>query len=341
MLNAGMSDKLTYKILKIFGLGPKVEANDWLNNPKVLQLRKDLKAGRYANLERLLDYQIYNDPETYSLCISGLGQWSGNPGFLKNYLQKYPHSSHAFIINGCHKINWAWEARTGQYADSVSGRQWKIFFERLELADELLHKAIETDSANVETYCYLIMLAMGRGDEKSDIFSKFTSLKIKQPNHVPGHTHMLYALTKKWGGSYEAMFSFARNTYKNMDAGSPLGTLVAQAHIEKWCDMDDDDEVAARVYMESEEVQQEIQDAFNNSLNHQNYQAKSLDPMYASIFAMAFFLGGEYKLARQNCARLSRGFSAYPWYYLMEEVNDELNAGYILDRVMKQIRNSV
>jgi len=341
MLNAGMSGGVTYKLLKTFGLGPKVEANDWLNNPKVLQLRKDLKAGKYASLERVLDFQRHKDPEIYSLFIAGLGQWSRNPGFLENYLQKYPQSSHALIINACHKINWAWEARTGQYADNVTEKQWECFFQRLELADELLHKAIQLAPSNVESYCYLIMLAMGRGDDKSEIFSKFTSLKIKQPNHATGHTHMLYALTRKWGGSYDAMFSFARNTYKNMQAGSPLGILIPQAHIEKWCDLDDDDEMAARDYIASEEVQGEIRDAFDNSLNHESYQSKSLDPMYASIFAMAFFLGGDYRLARQNCARLTRGFSAYPWYYLTAEVNDELNAGYILDRVMKLIRNSV
>lgn len=43
MLNAGMTPGIKYKTMKKIGLGPKVEANGWLNNTKAIELRHEFK----------------------------------------------------------------------------------------------------------------------------------------------------------------------------------------------------------------------------------------------------------------------------------------------------------
>ena len=176
--------------------------------------------------------------------------------------------------------------------------------------------------------------------EQSELFRLFSILKTKAPNHLIGHSHMLYALTEKWGGSDEDMFSFARNTIHQMTPGSSLGALIAQAHIEKWSDMDDEDDNLAYSYISNSAVQDELLQAFNQSINHKDYRYSTINPLPASLFAMAFYLGGNYKIARINCAKLTKGFPEYPWYYLNESEKDTLNAGYVLDRVVKRLTNS-
>ena len=127
--------------------------------------------------------------------------------------------------------------------------------------------------------------------------------------------------------------------FSQITPGSSLGALIAQAHIEKWSDIDDEDDDLAYSYISSSDVQEELLQAFNQSINHKDYQYSILTPICAGFFAMAFYLGGNYKIARINCAKLTQGFSEYPWYYLNETEKDTLNAGYVLDRVIKQLRN--
>lgn len=75
-------------------------------------------------------------------------------------MNKYPNSAHACIISGSNKIHWAWQARTGNFADEVSDKQWRYFFDRLEQAQTLLNRATDIDPSNAEAYCYLIKAAM-------------------------------------------------------------------------------------------------------------------------------------------------------------------------------------
>lgn len=339
MLNAGMAPGLKYKIMRKIGLGPRIEANGWLNNPKAIQLRHQFKKNNFGLIEESLSSINGKNEELYSLLISALRQFSGNPRFIDEYVKKYPNSVHANIISGSNKIHWAWEARTGNYAEEVADKQWKHFFDRLEQAQNLLNRAVYIDSSNAEAYSYLIKTAMGMGAAQSELFTLFSVLKMKSPNHLIGHSHMLYALTEKWGGSDEDMFSFARNTFTQATPGSSLGALIAQAHIEKWSDIEDEDDELACTYISSSDVKEELLQAFNQSINHKNYQYNVLTPMFAGIFAMAFYLSGNYKMARINCAKLTKGLSEYPWYYLNETEKDTLNAGYVLDRVIKKIRN--
>jgi len=340
MLSAGLSGGLFYSFIRKIGLGPKIESNDWLNNPKAIQLRKEFKKKNFDTIENSLNGAQARNVDLYTLLISALGQFPGNPKFIGEYVRKYPDSEHAYIIAGSNKIHWAWEARTGNPADEVSDKQWDLFFERLSQANSLLNQSLDISSSNAEAYSHLIQVAMGLGVDQKELFSIFSSLKIRKPNHVIGHSNMLYALTEKWGGSDESMFSFARNTFSQSKAGSPLGVLIAQAHIEKWSDIDifDEDTEGAYTYISSQKVRDELLYAYNQSIVHKDYRYSVLTPHIAGIFAMAFYLCGDYKMARINCAKLSKGFGKYPWYYLNETEHEALNAGYVLGRVIKQLR---
>ncbi len=340
MLSAGITGGLYYSLMKKIGLGPKMEGNDWLNNPNAIQLRHELKKRNFDKVENSLDGAQANNIDLYTLLIAALSQFSGNPTFINEYVRKHPGSDHACIIAGSNQKHWAWEARTGVQADEVSDKQWELFFERLNQANKLLSQALDINSSNPEAYSDLIQVSMGMGVAQKELFSIFSSLKMNKPNHVIGHSHMLYALTDKWGGSDETMFSFARNTFSQSLAGSPLGVLIAQAHIEKWSDITifDEDSKGANAYISNPAVQEELLKAYNHSVNHMDYRYGALAPMYTGIFAMAFYLCGNFKLARINCAKLAKGFSQYPWYYLNETEHESLNAGYVLERIIKHLR---
>lgn len=340
MLNAGMTYNWKYKILRAIGLGPKTESNGWLNNTKAVQLRNFLKRNQFDVIEKQLKYYWKNDPDLYSLLVSALKQWPGNSKFIKKYVDHYPDSEHSHIISGANKIHWAWEARSSYTADEVSDKQWELFFERLEEAENHFNEAITINSSCAEPYSYLINIAMGNGQEKDDLYSVFASLKLRNANHVIGHMNLLYALTEKWCRSHDEMFSFAHNTYKKTQPGNPLAVVIPQAHIEMWSYIDifEEDQHGAYAYMSRKDVQDEILDAYHHSINNDLYQTGVLTPLYRGLFAMAFYLTGNKALARVNCSRLSQGFAEYPWHYLNETQFEDLNAGYVLARVKKELQ---
>lgn len=52
--------------------------------------------------------------------------------------------------------------------------------------------------------------------------------------HLEAHRQMLQFVCKKWFGSHEEMFGFARSVSDSEPAGSALHELPIFAHVERW-----------------------------------------------------------------------------------------------------------
>ena len=336
----GMNKNILSKTLSTVGLGPKFTCNKWLNNKIAAGLLGYFNNSNWQSLDKALDHYRKKEPLLYHLCLSALGDHSGEPVLAGCWLRANPESAHAHIVLAQQLIEWAWEARGGGTADTVKEKDFEHFFARLLMAEELLAKAVELDNTNPEPFALLLVSGNGLQVERDELDARFTELVRRSPSHHSGHSNMLYAITEKWGGSHEDMFKFARENANNSPQGSPLNSLIAQAHIEYWSyiKMFEDDYYGALNYICSKKVQTELKAAYKRSILHPNYRASILEPDYCGLFTMAFYLGRRHKLAKDAMQRLNGTSSPYPWYYMSDGIREYLDTAYVLTRVQKNLQ---
>jgi hypothetical protein len=97
-----------------------------------------------------------------------------------------------------------------------------------------LQAVIRREPDNIAAWYQAVITARGleMGLEVSK--RRFEEVVRRAPQHRRAHVMRLQQLCRKWGGSNAAMHDFARDAMLAAPAGSPLGYLVADAHLEEW-----------------------------------------------------------------------------------------------------------
>lgn len=220
----------------------------------------------------------------------------------------------ALLLCGARQINWAWEARTGARADRVTREQWDLFLERLIVAEEHLLKVAEREPGWLAPWFFLQISARGASLDKDVARYRFEAALRRAPGHPASHRQRLQQLCEKWGGSHEQMHAFARESMLTAAPGSPLGELVARAHLERWLDLGGG--AQGRAYMGGPNVMAELQEAAWRSVFHPQYRPERSWKAVHNTFAMAFSLSGQYHLARPLFEALNGTVTETPWAYL-------------------------
>lgn len=339
MLSHGFQQSFVSTALRVFGLAPSISCNDWLGNKLAENLFHQYRNKKWTSINNLLDRLSKADHDLYHLCILILKADSKEPVLVNEWINHSPKSPHPHTVKGVQLIDWAWKARGSGTANTVSEKNVERFFERLIAAEESFQNAINLDANNPEPYCHLLLSGNGLQVDRDELDARFETLIQINPFHLPGHCNMLYAITEKWGGSHEEMFAFARMHGNKSPEGNPLFSLIAMAHIEKWSYvyMFDDNEAGARSYMHSKIVQYELKDAYIRSVNCNTYKKTAMESYYCGLFALAFYLCGNYELAADAMSRLNGVTCEYPWYYMADGIHEYFDAAYVASRVKKQL----
>jgi hypothetical protein len=229
-----------------------------------------------------------------------------------------PHTASdplALLAQGCHAVEWAWEARGAALAKYTSQEQFHLFRKRLKIAEDCLDEVVEHDPSEYVAWESLVTLAMGRGLGHEEAERRFTAAVTAAPGLLGAHRSMQTYLCAKWGGSDKAMFTFARERAAAAPPGSPLGRLIAYAHEEFWL-MDDDLDAT---YFARPEVNAELREAADRSILHPAYQPGPENAGCRNKFAFAFALGGDTEYGRRAFEVLGDAATEYPWAYLSGE----------------------
>jgi hypothetical protein len=126
----------------------------------------------------------------------------------------------------------AWEIRGSGRAETVGSDAFADFHRILEEADEIGLRAIELDPSHPgAAHCRLIS-GRGLGLQSDEWWYRFEVARRRKPTAYPAHCQMLQALCKKWYGSHELMFDFARRVAQEAPVGDPVGAVLALAHAE-------------------------------------------------------------------------------------------------------------
>jgi hypothetical protein len=138
--------------------------------------------------------------------------------------------SFRLLARGDFYIIYAWDARGSGLAATVTEEGWRLFGERLREAEDALTRSWELDRTNAPAARLMITVAMGLQYPRRDMEVWFRRAMTADPDCVEACTAKLTFLEPKWGGSEEAVLTFARECARTKDLEGGLPFVLVLAH---------------------------------------------------------------------------------------------------------------
>ncbi|MFI9001940.1 hypothetical protein [Streptomyces sp. NPDC053541] len=280
-------------------------------DPEVTRAREAAEAGDWTAVRAVMEARPESADRTELLMAvadtAGVERWIGR------VVEAEPDAPLPKLVAGLRQVSWGWEARSALRARHVSREQFEVFHERLRTAETLLYEVAEREPSWVSPWYGLQM--SGRGLEVGQVTARrrFEAAVRRDPHHPGVHRQQLQQVCAKWGGSHEEMHAFAREAAFGAPAGTPLGQLVALAHVEHWLDLESGPDAA---YMGGPRVAEELHRAADHSYRHPDFAPRTGRLEILNTFAMAFSLAGERDAARECFEATGGRVTEFPWQYL-------------------------
>lgn len=287
-------------------------------DPDARRVREELDNGLYGGLRDLL--RDTADPDARAFHVAAATERTGRPAWLDAWVAAEPRNADAYLVRGAHGVGWAWQARGHAQAEYTERSQFHTFWERLAAAEEDLERAIELAPDDPEPWAHLVTSARGLEVGQEELGRRFKEVIVRHPWHRRAHAQMLQGLAPKWSGSVGLLFDFARDRALAAPPGSPLPSLVAEAHIEMWLDCDTEDAMDA--YFRSPSVQRELHAAADLSVRSPHWDPRPEDARADNVFAFCFLSGGDAASAAARFAATGGHVSREPWLYLGEGIEN-------------------
>lgn len=304
---------------KLFGQTTyRLESPD--DDPIAKRLRSAQQKNEWKTVQEFFHGLI--DPGEREFYVEKLVDWKGRPNFFDRWVESSADCADAWLLRGAHGVQWAWEARTAASAENVAEDAWPIFFERLKQAWSDLNHAIQLNPADATPFGQLIPCAMGLQLEKEIVFSCLQNAIDRSSLSWKAHSATLWYLCKKWFGSHEEMFDFARQVSAAVPEGSGLHALIPIAHHERWVyalAFDQDSDFAGSYY-DQPDVRQEILDAYHRSLGSRFHRTDRATRHQSSFFALGLLRTHAFPQALTELDRIGTQVPEFPWVQLGDPV---------------------
>ncbi|MEV6165180.1 hypothetical protein AB0L71_25305 [Streptomyces sp. NPDC052052] len=239
--------------------------------------------------------------------VEGLQDWIG-----RAVEEDKEHRATALLISGTRYIKWGWEARTAERAVNVTREQWRVFHERLRVAEEQLFEAAELRPEWATPWRQLLTSGRGMSLGPTITETRRDAALRRDPLSLEVHIEWLSQLQPRWGGEPGQALAFAREAFARTPQGHRLGCLIAMAHIEEWVESDRKD------CLTSPDIQAELRDAADHSILHPAYLRRPGWQADFNLFAMALSLAGERHTGRRVFRALDGAYTRWPWAYFAE-----------------------
>lgn len=291
---------------------PRGRYDPCLRDPQARQLRAQLERGDWQTAHKFLEgTPQWRDRDFY---VSTLCDWPDRPSWLDDWTRYEQHSSLGWLMSGAHGVRWAWQARGSGVASTVGGDDALLFLERLEMAEEDLHRAISLNGTDSTPWTFLLITGRGLGVDLDEHERRFGELCTLAPLHRHGHSMSLQHRCEKWYGSHDAMFAFARAASRTAPDGDPLHGIVAEAHIERWLMIDSEE--AAALYWTDGAIADEIREAAARSVLSPAHATGRYSILEHNLFAFCAVQLEDREMARTHFERCRGLVTRYPWSYL-------------------------
>lgn len=281
-----------------------------LGDKRVLALTESADAGDWQAVKAgLTFFDLGRDHDVLRQLAdcSGVEDWIG-----RAVEEDKEHRATALLISGARHIAWGWEARTAKRAKDVTREQWRVFHERLHIAEEQLFEAAELRPEWVTPWRQLVTSGRGMSLGLAVNETRLDAALRRDPLDLETHTEWLSQLQPRWGGEPGQAMAFARDALGRAPQGHRLGCVIAMAHIEDWVESDSGD------CLETPEIQAELRAAADHSILHPAYERRPGWQHDFNMFAMALSLADERHTVRRVFQALDGAYTRWPWTYFAE-----------------------
>lgn len=242
--------------------------------------------------------------------LDGVQDWIGRA--VEEAEKDEEHRATALLISGARHISWGWEARTAARAVNVTQEQWRLFHERLEIAEEHLLEAAELRPEWVTPWRRLLTSGRGMSLGPAVNEARLEAALRRDPLDLETHVEWVSQLQPRWGGEPGQALAFARDALARTPQGHRLGCVIAMAHIEDWVESERGD------CLETDEIRAELRAAADHSILHPAHVRRPGWQHDFNMFAMALSLAGERHTIRRVFQALDGAYTDWPWTYLAE-----------------------
>ncbi|WP_372349498.1 hypothetical protein [Streptomyces sp. KL116D] len=281
-----------------------------LGDTRVLALVEAADAGDWSAVkEALAPFDLGRD----HLVLDELADLDGVQDWIGRAVEEDKEDrATALLISGARHISWGWEARTSARAKDVSEDQWRVFHERLQLAEEQLFEAAELRPEWVTPWRRLLTSGRGMSLGPAVNDTRFDAAVRRDPLDLEVHIERISQLQPRWSGEPGQALAFARKAFSGAPDGHRIGCAIPMAHIEDWVESDRYDR------LDTPQIQGELREAAQRSILHPGYERRPGWQHDFSIFALALALSNEGVVASRVFHELDGAFTSWPWIYMTE-----------------------
>ncbi len=168
------------------------------------------------------------------------GMWGFAPSKRKEFLdafarwqEAYPKSVTPRIAEAIVHVNYAWDARGGGYANTVTDEAWRRFFKELDEADSLLLEAERLSQDDPHLYETMLRTLLGKSTSKTqmeDVLQKGVAI-TRDYDHL--YRRATIYLLPRWHGSAGEVVAFAERAadMTRETRGEAMYAVVASAAV--------------------------------------------------------------------------------------------------------------
>ncbi|MER7480187.1 hypothetical protein ABTX60_21540 [Streptomyces sp. NPDC126510] len=277
---------------RVLALVEAADAGDW-----------DAVKGALAPFDLGRDHRVLGELAV----LDGVQDWIG-----RAVAEEKEHRAAALLISGARHITWGWEARTAELAVNVTRDQWRVFHERLEIAEEHLLQAAELRPEWVTPWRQLLTSGRGMSLDSAVNRTRRDAALRRDPLDLETHLEWVSQLQPRWGGEPGQALAFAQEAASRAPEGHRLGCVIAMAYIEEWVESDRGD------YLHTDEIRAQLREAADYSILHPAYVWRPGWQQDFNMFAMALSLAGERHTVRRVFQTLDGAYTKWPWTYFAE-----------------------
>jgi hypothetical protein len=281
-----------------------------LGDARVLPLVQAAEAGDWEAVKAALaPFDLGRDHKVLGELadVDGVQDWIGRAAD-----DDKEHRATALLISGARHVMWGWEARTSALAVHVTQEQWRVFHERLRIAEDHLLEAAELQPEWVTPWRRLLTSGRGMSLGAAVNETRLNAALRRDPLDPETHVEWVSQLQPRWSGEPGQALRFAQDAFSRAPQGHPLGCVLPMAYIEEWVESDRMD------YLETPEIQARLREAADHSILHPAYAWRPGWQEDFNVFAMALSLAGERHTVRRVFRTLEGAYTPWPWKYFDE-----------------------
>ena len=318
--------------LKRCGFKPETSLVDESSDARVRRLLLQLNAKKWHAVERQLSTA---DSALRGELIYALASVSPRPESYNNWVNARSESVLAYVVSGHQRLYHAWSIHGGGLPHTVSTSARQQFQLELTTAREDLQHALNISTDPAEIAHGLLSIAIGESQPVEKLWRQFARTVARDANHYFAHVDMLLALAEFRSGQVGEAFEFARTTASRCTIDSPLRSMIAVAHIEKWLQLDIEQRDHDRdLYFRQTHVIQELRSACTPLLASRSSDMGHLRAL--NTFCFCFYKGGQFREVRQLTELLDGRYFRYPWSYCGDSKMAIFDTGYAVDRMLER-----